>query len=90
MYCRGVLSSALFNSISRIVFYCNIFGCSTPTGNSRWCCRIIQTPVRSPNTSRVRSKILYVSSKDRFKRELDGIQKWNGKKNRDFVLADML
>ena len=31
-------------------------------------------PCRSPDTSRVRSKMLYASSKDRFKRELDGIQ----------------
>lgn len=29
---------------------------------------------RSPDTSKVRSKMLYASSKDRFKRELDGIQ----------------
>ncbi|KAM0847412.1 hypothetical protein ACQ4PT_055029 [Festuca glaucescens] len=29
---------------------------------------------RSPDTSRTRSKMLYASSKDRFKRELDGIQ----------------
>ncbi|KAJ4725861.1 putative Actin depolymerizing factor [Melia azedarach] len=28
----------------------------------------------SPDTSRVRSKMIYASSKDRFKRELDGIQ----------------
>ncbi|WOL16248.1 hypothetical protein Cni_G25035 [Canna indica] len=28
----------------------------------------------SPDSSRVRSKMLYASSKDRFKRELDGIQ----------------
>nr|XP_018682019.1 PREDICTED: actin-depolymerizing factor-like isoform X1 [Musa acuminata subsp. malaccensis] len=28
----------------------------------------------SPDASRVRSKMLYASSKDRFKRELDGIQ----------------
>ncbi|KAJ0962340.1 hypothetical protein J5N97_030168 [Dioscorea zingiberensis] len=28
----------------------------------------------SPDTSRVRSKMLYASSKERFKRELDGIQ----------------
>nr|P30175.1 RecName: Full=Actin-depolymerizing factor; Short=ADF [Lilium longiflorum]CAA78483.1 actin depolymerizing factor [Lilium longiflorum] len=28
----------------------------------------------SPDTSRVRSKMLYASTKDRFKRELDGIQ----------------
>ncbi|KAF6140170.1 hypothetical protein GIB67_028976 [Kingdonia uniflora] len=28
----------------------------------------------SPENSRVRSKMLYASSKDRFKRELDGIQ----------------
>ncbi|RZC57538.1 hypothetical protein C5167_004838 [Papaver somniferum] len=28
----------------------------------------------SPDTSKVRSKMLYASSKDRFKRELDGIQ----------------
>ncbi|KAL0845972.1 hypothetical protein Bca101_019218 [Brassica carinata] len=28
----------------------------------------------SPDTSRVRSKMLYASSKDRFKREMDGIQ----------------
>lgn len=31
-------------------------------------------PQRSPDTSRVRSKMIYASSKDRFKRELDGIQ----------------
>ncbi|CAA3002247.1 actin-depolymerizing factor 2-like [Olea europaea subsp. europaea] len=30
--------------------------------------------VASPDTSRVRSKMIYASSKDRFKRELDGIQ----------------
>lgn len=30
--------------------------------------------LRSPDTSRVRSKMLYASSKDRFKRELDGIK----------------
>ena len=29
---------------------------------------------RSPDTSRVRMKMVYASSKDRFKRELDGIQ----------------
>lgn len=29
---------------------------------------------RAPDTSRVRSKMVYASSKDRFKRELDGIQ----------------
>ena len=29
---------------------------------------------RSPDTSRIRSKMVYASSKDRFKRELDGIQ----------------
>ena len=29
---------------------------------------------RSPDSSKVRSKMLYASSKDRFKRELDGIQ----------------
>lgn len=28
----------------------------------------------SPDTARVRSKMIYASSKDRFKRELDGIQ----------------
>jgi cofilin len=28
----------------------------------------------SPDTSRIRSKMLYASSKDRFRRELDGIQ----------------
>ncbi|CAM8922482.1 hypothetical protein QQ045_021626 [Rhodiola kirilowii] len=28
----------------------------------------------SPDTSRVRNKMIYASSKDRFKRELDGIQ----------------
>jgi cofilin len=29
---------------------------------------------RSPDASRIRSKMLYASSKDRFRRELDGIQ----------------
>ncbi|CAM0957850.1 unnamed protein product [Alopecurus aequalis] len=29
---------------------------------------------RSPDTARVRSKMIYASSKERFKRELDGIQ----------------
>lgn len=29
---------------------------------------------RSPDTAKVRSKMIYASSKDRFKRELDGIQ----------------
>ena len=30
--------------------------------------------IRCPDSSRVRSKMIYASSKDRFKRELDGIQ----------------
>lgn len=30
--------------------------------------------VEPPDTSKVRSKMIYASSKDRFKRELDGIQ----------------
>ncbi|XP_071689772.1 actin-depolymerizing factor 2-like isoform X2 [Rutidosis leptorrhynchoides] len=30
--------------------------------------------IASPDTARVRSKMIYASSKDRFKRELDGIQ----------------
>lgn len=30
--------------------------------------------LRSPESSKVRTKMLYASSKDRFKRELDGIQ----------------
>ncbi|KAL5174238.1 Actin-depolymerizing factor 7 [Glycine soja] len=30
--------------------------------------------IRSPDTSKVRMKMVYASSKDRFKRELDGIQ----------------
>lgn len=30
--------------------------------------------VRSPDTARIRNKMIYASSKDRFKRELDGIQ----------------
>ncbi|KAF2296001.1 hypothetical protein GH714_035623 [Hevea brasiliensis] len=30
--------------------------------------------IMSPDTSKVRSKMIYASSKDRFKRELDGIQ----------------
>lgn len=29
---------------------------------------------RSPDVSRVRSKMIYASSKDKFRRELDGIQ----------------
>lgn len=29
---------------------------------------------RSPDIAKVRTKMLYASSKDRFKRELDGIQ----------------
>lgn len=29
---------------------------------------------RSPDTAKVRTKMLYASSKDRIKRELDGIQ----------------
>jgi hypothetical protein len=33
-----------------------------------------ECPCRSPDTARVRSKMIYASSKERFKRELDGIQ----------------
>lgn len=29
--------------------------------------------LRSPDTSRVKAKMLYASSKDRFRRELDGV-----------------
>lgn len=35
---------------------------------------LLFTCERSPDISRVRSKMIYASSKDRFKRELDGIQ----------------
>ena len=38
------------------------------------CCIASPCMHRSPDTSKVRSKMLYASSKDRFKRELDGIQ----------------
>lgn len=34
----------------------------------------VMCPCRSPDTSIVRMKMVYASSKDRFKRELDGIQ----------------
>ena len=37
-------------------------------------CFCIKLSCRAPDASRVRSKMLYASSKDRFKRELDGIQ----------------
>lgn len=30
--------------------------------------------IRSPDVSKVRMKMVYASSKDRFKRELDGVQ----------------
>ncbi|KAL9293995.1 putative actin-depolymerizing factor domain, ADF/Cofilin, ADF-H/Gelsolin-like domain superfamily [Arabidopsis thaliana] len=30
--------------------------------------------IRSPDTAHLRKKMIYVSAKDRFKRELDGIQ----------------
>ena len=35
---------------------------------------LLHSPCRSPDTARTRSKKLYASSKDRFRRELDGIQ----------------
>lgn len=35
---------------------------------------LLYTICRSPDTSKVRMKMVYASSKDRFKRELDGIQ----------------
>lgn len=35
---------------------------------------LIRHACRAPDTSKVRNKMLYASSKDRFKRELDGIQ----------------
>lgn len=35
---------------------------------------LININFRSPETSRVRMKMVYASSKDRFKREIDGIQ----------------
>ncbi|RDX91583.1 Actin-depolymerizing factor 2, partial [Mucuna pruriens] len=37
-------------------------------------CRYAVYDFESPDTSKVRSKMIYASSKDRFKRELDGIQ----------------
>nr|GMC87135.1 actin-depolymerizing factor 2 [Ipomoea batatas] len=42
--------------------------------SSESCSRVFFCRLRSPDTSRVRSKMIYASSKDRFKRELDGIQ----------------
>lgn len=38
------------------------------------CSLLICLTYRSPETSKVRGKMVYASSKDRFKRELDGIQ----------------
>jgi cofilin len=39
------------------------------------CCSVhVYCLLRCPDTARVRSKMIYASSKDRFKRELDGIQ----------------
>jgi cofilin len=38
------------------------------------CINFVGFVSRSPDTARVRSKMIYASSKDRFKRELDGIQ----------------
>lgn len=35
---------------------------------------LLDASCRSPDTAKVRTKMLYASSKDRFKRELDGIQ----------------
>lgn len=35
---------------------------------------ILSVLIRCPDTAKVRSKMIYASSKDRFKRELDGIQ----------------
>lgn len=32
-----------------------------------------ELPFRSPDTSRVKAKMMYASSKDRFRRELDGV-----------------
>lgn len=43
-------------------------------GGAQQVCFDCSTCLRSPDTSRVRSKMIYASSKDRFKRELDGIQ----------------
>ncbi|EOY13659.1 Uncharacterized protein TCM_032293 [Theobroma cacao] len=37
-------------------------------------CLIRNAAILSPDTSRVRTKMLYASSKDNFKRQLDGIQ----------------
>ncbi|KAF2296010.1 hypothetical protein GH714_035655 [Hevea brasiliensis] len=39
----------------------------------------------SPDTSKVRSKMIYASSKDRFKRELDGIQSVNPQEALGFI-----
>ena len=47
-----------------------IFGLSLLTDAHNFLCGL----QRCPDTSRVRSKMIYASSKDRFKRELDGIQ----------------
>ncbi|MCE5166818.1 Actin-depolymerizing factor 11 [Datura stramonium] len=35
--------------------------------------KIVVRYLRSPSVSRIRSKMLYATSKDRFRRELDGI-----------------
>ncbi|KAL4281432.1 hypothetical protein GQ457_03G013580 [Hibiscus cannabinus] len=39
-----------------------------------WCQPFLHSILLAPDTSRVRSKMVYASTKDRFKRELDGIQ----------------
>jgi len=44
-------------------------GCLLPI-----CINSVGFVCRSPDTARVRSKMIYASTKERFKRELDGIQ----------------
>lgn len=50
------------------------FGFSFFMKNYRHSFQCVLLLQRSPDTARVRSKMIYASSKDRFKRELDGIQ----------------
>ena len=39
----------------------------------QWLSKTHDCVFRSPDTSRVKAKMIYASSKDRFKRELDGV-----------------
>lgn len=62
-------------SFPSLLLFFNHFFFVTTFSTTRWCfsSNVVLCKTRSPSVSRIRAKMLYATSKDRFRRELQGI-----------------